>query len=136
MGKWLENQGRQACYFVPTKPSEVFDFLPTITSFQTHIPSQYTPDLRISLDTAERHRSNLAERNTEKPILHIDHHPTDQGRGTINFVNDAVNSTCELVLFLLEQQNTSDITPEIATYLFLGISTDTGHFMWGKDLQN
>lgn len=103
--------------------------------FQINISSTYTPDLRISLDTAERHRSNLLARNTEQPILHIDHHPTDQGRGDVNFVNTTTNSTCELVLFLLEQTGKQRITPEIATYLFLGLSTDTGHFMRGQDLE-
>lgn len=136
LGLWLQTKGKSVRYFVPTLPSDVFSFLPEVTLFEDHIPTEYTPDLWISLDTAERQRSSLANRATEKSILHIDHHPTDAGRGTHNLINENANSVCELILFLLEQHDAHEITAQIATVLFLGLSTDTGHFMRGKDLGN
>jgi phosphoesterase RecJ-like protein len=134
LGTYLEGQGKTIRYFVPSKIAGVFDFLPEISTFSEHIPSSYTPDLWISVDTATRERSNLRTLATQTPIVHIDHHPTDAPRGTLNLVNDQISSTCEIITYLLKEYGADQITARIATLLFMGISTDTGHFQRGKDL--
>lgn len=134
LGSRLEAQGKSVKYFVPSKISCIFSFLSETEKFSEHIPSTYTPDLWISVDTATRDRSNLRTLATSVPIIHIDHHPADNPRGTLNLINDTISSTCELITYLLQQQSYELITPRIATLLLLGVSTDTGHFQRGKDL--
>ena len=49
------------------------------------------------------------------------------GFGDHNIVDADASSTCELVFDLLEP--TGEIDAVIADYLYMGLSTDTGHFM-------
>lgn len=134
LGTYLEGQGKTVRYFVPSKISCLFNFLPEIENFSEHISSTYRPDLRISVDTATRERSNLRTLATQTPIIHIDHHPSDTPRWNINLVNDNISSSCEIITYLLQQHSPDHITPRIATLLLMGVSTDTWHFQRGKDL--
>ncbi len=59
--------------------------------------------------------------------LNLDHHPTNDEFGDINFVDPAASSSCEITLELLQKLDVQ-ITPEIATALLLGLYTDTGGF--------
>jgi bifunctional oligoribonuclease and PAP phosphatase NrnA len=59
--------------------------------------------------------------------LNLDHHPTNDNFGDINFVDSSASSSCEITLELLQKLNLQ-ITPEIATALLLGLYTDTGGF--------
>ena len=135
-GLWiyLQHIWKHIRYFAPTRIPKLFSFLPETEQIDQHIPSSYTPDLRISVDTATKQRSNLRQIATNTPIIHIDHHHADHPRGTINLINSSVSSTCELITFLLQQNDPEQITSRIATFLLMGISTDTGHFQRGKDL--
>lgn len=135
LGLWayLEQYWKSVRYFVPSKISCIFSFLPEISQFQEHIWS-YNPDIRISVDTATRSRSNLSQIITDKPILHIDHHLTDAPRWTLNLINDQCNSTCEIITSLIQQHKPENITPRIATFLLMWISTDTGHFQRWNNL--
>lgn len=57
----------------------------------------------------------------------IDHHRGHKGFGKYNLVNAEASSTCEIVFDILESEKL--INSKIAYYLYLGLSTDTGHFM-------
>ncbi len=59
--------------------------------------------------------------------INIDHHPTNDLFGDVNFVNTKASSSCEIVAELLKELEIK-ITPDIATCLLLGIYTDTGSF--------
>ena len=58
-------------------------------------------------------------------VVNLDHHPTNDNFGTINFVDSKASSACEITLELLQKLGVK-ITPEIATALLLGLYTDTG----------
>jgi phosphoesterase RecJ-like protein len=60
--------------------------------------------------------------------LNIDHHFSNTKFADYNLVDTNACSTCQ-VLFRLFNDNKIDITQKIATYLYTGLSTDTGHFM-------
>lgn len=73
----------------------------------------------------KKHRENyiLPEK---PPILNIDHHPTNS-HWTNNLVWDpSFSSVCEMIYFIFNGKVKFD--KDIATNLFTGISTDTGHF--------
>jgi phosphoesterase RecJ-like protein len=60
--------------------------------------------------------------------INIDHHPSNDNFGDMNFVVTHACSSSEIVFRLLQQLKLS-ITPQIATALLLGVYTDTGSFM-------
>lgn len=60
-------------------------------------------------------------------IIEIDHHISNDYFGTINWVAENMCATGEIVLTLLKEMDV-DITPDIATALYVAIVTDTGRF--------
>ncbi len=62
-------------------------------------------------------------------ILNIDHHHDNTRFGSINLVDDTASCTAEIVLELAALLG-AELTPEIATALYVGLITDTGMFMY------
>lgn len=60
-------------------------------------------------------------------IINIDHHISNEYFGTMNWVDENMCSTGEIILSLLREMNIN-ITPDIATALYIAIVTDTGRF--------
>ncbi len=60
-------------------------------------------------------------------IVNIDHHISNVNFGTINWVTEDMCATGEIVLSLLTEMKV-EITPEMATALYVAIVTDTGRF--------
>ena len=85
-------------------------------------------DLAIVVDCATDTRYSISEQYVKaaKCVIWIDHHMKDFGYGTINWVDEKASSTCEMIYRLL---SCVYMDKEIADYLFIGLSTDTGHFM-------
>jgi len=66
----------------------------------------------------------------------IDHHPNvDEVPNSILLRDDTATSTAELVLELTSTWRDL-ITPQVATLLFLGLSTDSGHFRHDNNQQS
>jgi bifunctional oligoribonuclease and PAP phosphatase NrnA len=68
-------------------------------------------------------------RRDEAMILNLDHHHDNTRFGTLNLVDTAASCTAEIV-FRLARMLGAEITPEIATALYVGLVTDTGRFMY------
>jgi phosphoesterase RecJ-like protein len=62
-------------------------------------------------------------------ILNVDHHHDNTRFGSINLVDDTASCTAEIVLELASLLG-AELTPEIATALYVGLITDTGMFMY------
>lgn len=62
-----------------------------------------------------------------KDIINIDRHVTNTHFGTINLVGKTYSSTSEIILKLL-QILTVEITPDMATNLYIGIKAATNNF--------
>lgn len=60
--------------------------------------------------------------------INIDHHPTNDNFGAINFVHTTASSACAIVTHIWKSLGVN-ITPNMATSLLLGIYTDTGGFV-------
>ncbi|MDO8141026.1 MAG: bifunctional oligoribonuclease/PAP phosphatase NrnA [Candidatus Brocadiales bacterium] len=60
-------------------------------------------------------------------IINIDHHISNEHFGKINWVSEEMCATGEIVLHLLKEGNV-EITPDMATALYVAIVTDTGRF--------
>jgi len=68
-------------------------------------------------------------------IINIDHHISNEHFGKINWVSEEMCATGEIILRLLKEINI-DITPDIATALYVAIVTDTGRFMHSNTTPN
>jgi bifunctional oligoribonuclease and PAP phosphatase NrnA len=62
-------------------------------------------------------------------VLNIDHHHDNTRFGTVNLVDVEASSTAEIVFDLIDELGV-ELTPEIATALYVGLVTDTGKFMY------
>ncbi len=66
-----------------------------------------------------------------KEVLVIDHHETNELYGNINIVNANSAACCEIVYRFLQALGIV-ITKDIARAIFVGISTDTGSFVYSN----
>ena len=88
-------------------------------------------DLLIMLDCGDQDRIGNKKTIIElaKNVVNIDHHKSNQKYGDLNIVDIAASSTGEIVYKILEDLNFS-MNNEIATCLYVAISTDTGSFKY------
>jgi bifunctional oligoribonuclease and PAP phosphatase NrnA len=68
-------------------------------------------------------------KNDGEKVLNIDHHHDNTRFGTVNLVDVEASSTAEIVFDLIGMLGV-DLTPEIASALYVGLVTDTGKFMY------
>jgi phosphoesterase RecJ-like protein len=68
-------------------------------------------------------------RRGDARILNLDHHHDNTRFGTLNLVDTSASCTAE-ILFRLAKLLGAEITPEIATALYVALVTDTGRFMY------
>lgn len=109
---------------------EQFNFMPNIELIEDIKPeSKY--DLLIVLDCGDIGRLGKLKDivHNSKTIINIDHHITNEMFGDINIVDEKSSSTGEIVFKFLEQMN-YQLTTDIATCLYVAISTDTGSFKY------
>jgi phosphoesterase RecJ-like protein len=65
------------------------------------------------------------------PIVNIDHHPKNDHFGKYNWVDPSAAAVGELVFSLIKSL-LGELTPEIATNLYVAILTDTGSFQFSN----
>lgn len=122
-----EKLGKNADAVCDADKPEMFGFLPDYERFCTLGQKYY--DLFIAVDCAVDKRlgeyySRLIDAENS---INIDHHPTNNGYGRINHIVPEASSTCEIIYDIFE--GTDLIDKDVATMLYTGLSTDTGHFM-------
>lgn len=87
-------------------------------------------DLIAVVDTAKDKRVNLdgkLDAYPGVPVVNIDHHATNAGYGTFNWVDGVRSSSAEMVCEVLAALG-CEITPDIAALAYAGIHTDTQGF--------
>ena len=90
-----------------------------------------SPAVMVTCDCAAFDRlgqlGHAANEATE--LIWIDHHRSNDGRGTIRLVDPAASSTCELVASLIDAIG-GEMTDASAVCLYAGLVTDTGRFQY------
>lgn len=71
-----------------------------------------------------------AKKYADRVDLAIDHHPSNEGFGRENCVDDTCAACGELMYDICRQLG--PVTPEIALPLYAAVSTDTGCFVYGN----
>ena len=64
-------------------------------------------------------------------VINIDHHPKTKPFGDLNWLDDSAAALGEMI-YELAQALQVQLTPEIATNLYVGIFTDTGSFQYSN----
>jgi bifunctional oligoribonuclease and PAP phosphatase NrnA len=112
----------------PVELPTQYDFLPG-----AHLLVQTNdfrpPDVALAVDCATAERLGRLEDRMKKAkmLLNLDHHVSNTKFGKVNVVDEKASSSAELVLHLLSRMG-AEITPDIATCLYVGLVTDTGRF--------
>jgi phosphoesterase RecJ-like protein len=113
-----------------TDPSPpLFSYL----SWTARIEQEMNPtegDVFVFLDCADPKLTEYHERFPQIfggtwPSICFDHHETNKGFGTVNFVIPDAASTCEILVAFADEADIV-ISPETATCLLTGVYTDTG----------
>lgn len=66
-----------------------------------------------------------------KEVINIDHHVTNKGFGTINWIEGEASATGEMIYDLISAMK-GTITPSIATAIYTTIITETGSFHYSN----
>ena len=124
LSDWLCEMGKkvETIYLNATEYAIVHDPANILINKHSHIP-----DLIIVCDTANYERIYYPELFKKVPLINIDHHISNAIAGTVNLVDGAVSSTCELLLFLLKAWSVT-ISKNIAESLLYGMMYDTQIF--------
>ncbi len=127
MRRICEKLGKNADAVCDAEKPHSFSFLPDYDYFCAPRFEKY--DLFIAVDCAvdKRLGEYFKQMTDAKTVIDIDHHPTNDGYGDINYINERASSTCEIIYSLF--CDTDLLDAESATMLYTGLSTDTGHFM-------
>lgn len=88
-------------------------------------------DVLVALDTATYKRlgTPLQAISKVKTTINIDHHPTNPGYGDLSYIDPVAPATGQILYEFFHSQG-FPISPEIASNLFVAISTDTGSFQY------
>ena len=137
LGRLLEKQKKQVRYFVPNKPSKVFNFVKNINRLKSNFDYKKY-DLIIFVDFTWINRIGiLHQANPEyfkdKPIIVIDHHIGDEWNHGLLIKDIKSISTCEILFEHTYRWRPHIFDKEIATYFYLGITSDSWNFMFWED---
>ncbi|WP_419873145.1 DHH family phosphoesterase [Candidatus Pristimantibacillus sp. PTI5] len=87
----------------------------------------------ISIDCADFKRIGEVSSSfaPDAKLLNIDHHPTNNGFGTVNVIRAEAAATVEILFDLIERAGISCDLP-CATAIYTGLLTDTGGFRYSN----
>lgn len=117
---------------VMTSYSDTFRFLPDLSTSISKI-EEATYDLLICVDSSDNRRLDITPEDYQKAkkILVLDHHKKSIVYGDVNCIDEESPAACQIVYDLLCALNIT-INKEIASYLYLGLLTDTGSFNYSS----
>lgn len=142
LGTILENMGKNISYFTPYPVGKSLQFVAWWEKIQTGFDYE-TYDTLIFLDFNNYSRIKLftqwnEEYFNKQNIIIIDHHygdtPISVPQKNI-LIDVTASSCCEWIYEHIIQRRPDNITPDIANYLYLWLTTDTGNFMHEPDSQ-
>ena len=128
----LEQLGKDSVMFLGAKEFPLaieYRFLPLEEVFHEP-PADVVDRVLVFLDCGNIDRMPVEFLQREGArILNIDHHHDNTRFGTVNVVDTEASCTAEIVLEVAKRLG-AEITPEIASALYMGLVTDTGKFMY------
>ncbi len=130
---YFQSLNKECVVFAGKPPSNQFEYLPGFERISTDISKLDFPqyNLIIAVDFADLKMLDLPKESISqliaRPLVNIDHHPTNHQFGSINIVEPTAAATTEIIFHFFENLNIS-YDKIIATCLLTGIVYDTGGF--------
>ena len=126
----LRSMGKRAFVCLPGGMPKMFERYPSAAeTVSPGTPAPFTPKAALALDVSEAPRMAEAQAIfdgcADRAVL--DHHATNPGFGDVCVVDGSRIASGELALALIDALNVR-LTKEMATWLYIAISTDSGHF--------
>jgi phosphoesterase RecJ-like protein len=133
LGLALKNLGKSVRFLNDDGLPANLAFLPGSELIEQPAPGQTVDvEVAIAVDCANRERlgpNALAALASAKTWVNLDHHISNEGYGDLHYINSGAPATGEIIYDLLTAA-ALPITPEIASNLYVAISTDTGSFQY------
>lgn len=127
--KLLCGLDKEPVMYTPKPPPRRFRDLPTAGLIKTGRLIESGFDCLLVLDTPTRERIGLPRRAPDGFIINIDHHPSNEQFGDLNWVEAGASSACELMYQLFCRAKLG-FDPESALILYTGIYLETGGFSY------
>ncbi len=112
--------------------SEKYHFVAGSRQVQPYTEGLELPDVVVFVDCASMELAGYSEGHPAlegRTVINIDHHASNKQYGTINYVKADAAANCQNMYHVICALG-AKITPEIATALYMGLSTDTGNFLF------
>ena len=125
----LNAMGKRACVYLPggvPKMYQVFECTAQVFSDES-LP--FAPKTAFSVDVSEKYRLGSGEKLFDA-CAHscmLDHHATNPGFGEVFFVDGDAAASGELAVELIRELGV-ELTKEMASWLYIAITTDCGRF--------
>lgn len=128
----LRDTGKSACVVNDSPTPKIYQFmLPESGMYIYPHTLEERPEVVFVLDCPTIHRIGRIKElihDEDALLINIDHHISNEYFGNVNLVSKEVCATGEIILNLLKHMHVN-ITPDIATAIYVAIVTDTGRFM-------
>ncbi len=131
LGLSLKKLGKDVRIWNEEGMLEKYSFLPRAELLTKPPTEPEDVDVIVALDTAIQNRlgTTLASIRSSRLCINIDHHPSNPEYGDIVYIDPKSPATGQ-ILFELIKSEKLPMDSEIATNLYVAISTDTGSFQY------
>ena len=125
---YLEARGKSVEILCQHNAPRNLRFLPTVERVrQEPSRSDHQLGIIVDLDSFERLGTTARFFETMSPLIVVDHHVPHEAPGDLRIIDTGAAATALMITSILEALG-AEITPDMATCLYTGISTDTGSF--------
>lgn len=136
LGRLLENMHKKIYYFASPAPSRIFDFLPDVRKIKTSFDYKKKYNLIIFVDFSWYDRCVFTAGQYDyfdsKPLIIIDHHLGSSPMHALVCKDSDADSNCEWIFENTKTIRSDYYDRDVASYLYLGLATDTGNFQYDK----
>jgi phosphoesterase RecJ-like protein len=122
----LRAMGKEATVVMDAVPPVYLQPFPDVDRIRITTEVTDTADAALIMECSSLDRTGVAGLD-RSPVINIDHHPGNSGYGTINWV-DLGAAACGEMMYTLVEQLGVEMTPALATHVYLAVLTDTGSF--------
>jgi len=131
LGLSLKKLGKEVRIWNEEGMLEKYSFLPRAELLSKPPAAPEDVDVVFALDTAIQNRlgTALPAVKSTKLCINIDHHPSNPKYGDIVYIDPKAPATGQILFELITNQKLP-IDADIATNLYVAISTDTGSFQY------
>lgn len=92
---------------------------------------EFNKALLIVLDTPDKKRIDANGINNYKEIIKIDHHPFIEKYANIEYIDNEISSTCEIIIEMINKTRLKS-NKHIAELLFMGLVSDSNRFLFSN----